>query len=68
MSKKKIDVGWGEQYKYCFKKNWVDTTHTRNLAGARIAYDMVESRPESDFKTNLQTAPRNGAVDGFPCK
>ena len=66
--KQKIDVGWGEQYKYCFKKNYVDTTHTRNLAGARIAYDMVESRPESDFKTNLQTAPRNGAVDGFPCK
>ena len=67
-SKQKIDVGWGEQYKYCFKKNWVDTTHTRNLAGARIAYDMVESRPSSDFKTNLQKAPRNGAVDGFPCK
>ena len=67
-SKEKIDVGWGEQYKYCFKKNWVDTTHTRNLAGARIAYDMVESRPNSDFKTNLQKAPRNGLVDGFPCK
>ena len=67
-SKQKIDVGWGEQYKYCFKKNWVDTTHTRNLAGARIAYDMVESRPSSEFKTNLQTSPRNGAVDGFPCK
>ena len=68
VSKQKIDVGWGEQYKYCFKKNWVDTTHTRNLAGARIAYDMVESRPNSDFKTHLQKAPRNGAVDGFPCK
>ena len=67
-SKQKIDVGWGEQHKYCFKKNWVDTTHTRNLAGARIAYDMVESRPSSDFKTHLQKAPRNGAVDGFPCK
>ena len=66
--KQKINVGWGEQYKYCFKKNWVDTTHTRNLAGARIAYDMVESRPASEFKTNLQTSPRNGAVDGFPCK
>ena len=67
-SKQKINVGWGDQYKYCFKKNWVDTTHTRNLAGARIAYDMVESRPSSEFKANLQTAPRNGAVDGFPCK
>lgn len=67
-TKLKIDVGWGEQSKYCFKKNWVDTTHTRNISGARIAYDMVESRPSSDFKTNLQTAPRNGVVDGFPCK
>ena len=32
-----IDVGWGLQNKYCFKKNWVDSTHTRNLSGARIA-------------------------------
>ena len=67
-TKNKIDVGWGKQNKYCFKKNYVDSTHTRNLSGARIAYDMVNSRPESDFKTNLLTAPRNGAVDGFPCK
>ena len=67
-TKNKIDVGWGKQSKYCFKKNYVDSTHTRNLSGARIAYDMVNSRPESDFKNNLLTAPRNGAVDGFPCK
>lgn len=66
-TKNKIDVGWGKQSKYCFKKNYVDSTHTRNLSGARIAFDMVNSRPESDFKTNLLTAPRNGAVDGFPC-
>ena len=65
--KNKIDVGWGKQSKYCFKKNYVDSTHTRNLSGARIAYDMVNSRPESDFKNSLLTAPRNGAVDGFPC-
>jgi hypothetical protein len=66
-TKNKIDVGWGKQSKYCFKKNYVDSTHTRNLSGARIAFDMVNSRPESDFKTNLLIAPRNGAVDGFPC-
>lgn len=65
--KLKIDVGWGKEYKYCFKANYVDTTHTRNLTGAKLAYDMVESRPDSEFKTALQThAPRNGAVDGFP--
>lgn len=66
--KNKIDVGWGKQSKYCFKKNYVDSTHTRNVSGARIAYDMVNSRPESDFKNNLLTTPRNGAIDGFPCK
>lgn len=66
-TKNKIDVGWGKQSKYCFKKNYIDSTHTRNLSGARIAYDMVNSRPESAFKTNLLTTPRNGAVDGFPC-
>lgn len=67
-TKFKIDVGWGLQNKYCFKKNWVDSTHTRNLSGARIAYDMVNSRPESDFKTNLLSSPHNGSVDGFPTK
>ena len=66
--KNKIDVGWGSQYKYVFKANYIDTTHTRNLSGARIAYDMVENRPESDFKTNLKKSPRNGLVDGFPIK
>lgn len=67
-TKFKIDVGWGKQNKYCFKKNWIDITHTRNLSGARIAYDMVNSRPESDFKTNLLNTPHNGSVDGFPTK
>ena len=67
-TKFKIDVGWRKQNKYCFKKNWVDSTHTRNLSGARIAYDMVNSRPESDFKTNLLNTPHNGSVDGFPTK
>ena len=60
--------GWGEQSKFCTKANWVDSTHTRNISGARIARDMVESRPNSEFKTHLQTAPRNGLVDGFPIR
>ena len=29
---------------------------------------MVNSRPESDFKTNLLNTPHNGSVDGFPTK
>ena len=67
--KHKIDFkGWGKQNKFCLKANWVDTTHTRNISGAKVAYDMVETRPESDFKTNLKSAPRNGVIDGFPIK
>ena len=65
---KKDFKGWGAQSKFCLKANYVDTTHTRNLAGARIAYDMVNSRPDSPFKQQLLQCPRNGAVDGFPIK
>ena len=61
---------WGEQSKFCLKANYVDTTHTRNLCGARIAADMVDSRPNSAFTSQLKNIPtsRNGAVDGFPIK
>ena len=65
---KKNFKGWGAQNKFCLKANWVDSTHSRNLSGARIAYDMVKSRPDSPFKQELLKCPRNGAVDGFPIK
>lgn len=65
---KKDFRGWGAQSKFCLKANYVDTTHTRNVSGARIAYDMVASRPDSPFKQQLLTAPRYGVVDGFPIK
>ena len=65
---KKDFKGWGAQSKFCLKANYVDTTHTRNISGARIACDMVNSRPDSPFKQQLLQCPRNGAVDGFPIK
>ena len=65
---KKDFKGWGAQSKFCLKANYVDTTHTRNISGARIACDMVASRPDSPFKQQLLQCPRNGAVDGFPVK
>lgn len=65
---KKDFKGWGAQSKFCLKANYVDTTHTRNLSGARIGCDMVASRPDSAFKQQLLTAPRYGLVDGFPIK
>lgn len=61
-------MNWGEQNKFCLKANWVDSTHTRNIVGARIGYDIVQSRPDSEFKRNLLTAPRCGLIDGFPIK
>ena len=65
---KKDFKGWGNQSKFCLKANYVDATHTRNISGARIAYDMVASRPDSAFKQQLLQCPRNGAVYGFPIK
>lgn len=59
-------LNWGNQNKFCAKANWVDTLHLRNLVCAKLGYDMVKSRPNSEFKTNLLTAPRGGLVDGFP--
>lgn len=65
---KKNFRGWGNQNKFCLKANWVDTTHSRNVSCARIAYDMIDSRPDSPFKQQLLQCPRKGVVDGFPIK
>lgn len=59
-NKLKIDVGWGEQSKYCLKANWIDRTHARNIVTARI---VTQIQQKYDVLTE---APRNGAVDGFP--
>lgn len=58
--KKGIDVGWGEQNKYCLKANWIDKTHSRNIVTAKLA-GMVQSKYGL-----FTTAPNNGAIDGFP--
>lgn len=34
--KLKLDLGWGEQSKYCLKANWIDRTHARNIVTARL--------------------------------
>lgn len=58
--KMKIDVGWGDQYKYCLKANWVDRTHSRNVVTAKLASQIW------DNYDLLTQAPKNGLVDGFP--
>lgn len=59
-SKKKLDVGWGGQSKYCLKANWIDKTHSRNIVTANLGSQM---QAKYGLFTN---APHNGTIDGFP--
>lgn len=60
---------WGEQNKFCFKANWIDLTHARNIATARLWGDVVKSRADyADIPELLRTSPNQGAIDGFPVK
>ena len=57
--------GWGAQRKYCFKANFVDASHARNVCSARLWGQVVKSRKNApDWLTAL---PNGGAIDGFPC-
>ena len=61
--------GWGEQNKFCFKANWIDLTHARNIVSARLWGDVVKSRTNySSIPEQLRTSPNHGAVDGFSVK
>lgn len=61
--------GWGEQNKFCFKANWIDLTHSRNIVTARLWGDVVKSRANySELPELLRASPNQGAVDGFPVK
>ena len=60
---------WGKQNKFCFKANWIDLTHARNIVSARLWGDVVKSRANYDtIPEQLKTSPKQGAVDGFPVK
>lgn len=66
--KRKIDfMGWGKQYKFVLKANWIDITHSRNIVGARLWRQICETRLDT-LPTLLQESPRIGCVDGFPIK
>ena len=61
--------GWGKQNKFCFKANWIDLTHARNVVSARLWGDVLRSRAEYESLPELlRTSPNQGAVDGFPVK
>lgn len=57
--------GWGSQQKYCFKANWIDASHLRNLVSAKKWGEIVKSRSAANEKLNALI--NGGAVDGFPC-
>lgn len=55
--------------KFVLKANWIDHSHARNIVSARLWNEVVASRPDYDsLPIEMRTAPRNGAVDGFPIK
>lgn len=68
--KMKIDFkGWGKQNKHCYKANWIDISHARNVVSARLWGDIVKSRSNySQLPELYRTSPNQGAIDGFPVK
>lgn len=55
---------WNREHKYILKANYIDTSLSRNIAGARIWADIVKTR--KDIPERLSVLPAYGAVDGFP--
>ena len=64
-----VDLGFGEQKKYCLKANYIDHSHARNIVSARLWSEIVRSRKNySDLPAELRNSPNNGAIDGYPIK
>lgn len=57
--------GWGAQKKYCFKANFIDHSHSRNVVSCKLWGEIVKSR--SGAPSELKSLPNGGAIDGFPC-
>lgn len=60
---------WGRQKKYCFKANYIDASHARNIVNARLWGRMVAARIAMGEITDARAdSPNYGAIDGFPCE
>ena len=57
--------GWGSHEKYCFKANYVDPSHLRNIVSAKLWGEVVKSRTNANERLNALV--NGGAIDGFPC-
>lgn len=64
-SKNKVEIldGWGKEFKYCLKANWVDYSQARNVVSAQIFGDVIRQRDKDD---ELSSLVNGGAIDGFP--
>ena len=62
--KQNVDFGWGKQNKYCLKANYIDSSHARNIVGARLSSQVAATR--ATVNSNLASAPNYGLIDGFP--
>lgn len=60
---------WGRQKKYCFKANYIDASHARNIVNARLWGRMVAARiAMGEIADARADSPNYGAIDGFPCE
>lgn len=58
--------GWGEQYKFVLKANYIDLSHARNICSAKLWGKCVASRSNFDeLPEELKESPNLGAIDGF---
>lgn len=58
--------GWGEQYKFVLKANYIDLTHARNIVSARLWGKCVAARSNfNELPEELKESPNLGAIDGF---
>lgn len=62
--KHKTDLGWGKENQYCLKANYVDSSHARNIIGARLSAMAVATRENID--AGLASSPNYGLIDGYP--
>lgn len=57
--------GWGAQKKFCFKANFIDHSHARNICCAKLWGQVVKSR--ATVPAQFADLPNGGAIDGIPC-
>ena len=62
--KNKVDLGWGKEFKYVLKANYIDASQARNIVNARLYARICRENP--DHNPILDTLPNMGVTDGYP--